>query len=140
MVERQLVAFRLGQEEYAVRINDVREIIRPTNVTRVPKTANFIKGVINLRGVVVPVINLHKRFANSEEKLTDQSRVIILNKDDITVGITVDNVTEVIRLKEEDIENPEFTEAVERKFIEGVGKYKDRLLLLLDIEKTLGLN
>ncbi|MFZ7101485.1 MAG: chemotaxis protein CheW [Peptococcaceae bacterium] len=140
MDERQIVAFRLGEEEYAVSIQDVREIIRPTTVTRVPRTAEFIKGVINLRGVVVPVINLHQRFGNTEEQVTDQARIIILNKEEIIVGITVDNVTEVIRIKEEDIEDPDFTEAVDSKYIEGVGKYKERLLLLLDIKKTLGID
>lgn len=140
MEERQIVAFKLAQEEYAVSIQDVREIIKPTTVTRVPKTADYIKGVINLRGVVVPVIDLHKRFGNSTQEITDQSRIIILNKEDIIVGFTVDNVTEVIRIKEEDIENTDFTEEVERKFIEGIGKYKDRLLLLLDIKKTLGID
>lgn len=139
MGERQIIAFRLGQEEYAVNIHDVKEIIRPTAVTRVPRTQEYIKGVLNLRGVVVPVLNLHKRLGKSEENISSQSRFIILNKGDIIIGITVDNVTEVIRLREEDIEVPEFTDEVDGEFIEGVGKYQDRLLLLLNIEKTLGM-
>jgi len=137
MEGRQVVAFKLGKEEYAVGIQDVKEIIRSTVVTRVPKTPDYIKGVINLRGNVVPVISLNKRFGTEAEKLTDQSRIIILNINEINVGITVDSVTEVIWLRGENIESSGSIEAIDAKFIDGVGKVDDRLLILLNLEEIL---
>jgi len=138
--EMQVVAFRLDNEEYAVDILAVQEIIRPTAITRVPKAPAFVKGVINLRGNVVPVINLRKRFGINKEDLTDNNaRIIILNIDEIKIGITVDSVTEVIRIGSEDIEEPNLIESIDKKFVEGVGKYDDRLLILLNLEEILEL-
>lgn len=140
MDEMQVVAFRLDNEEYAVDILAVQEIIRPTAITRVPKAPAFVKGVINLRGNVVPVINLRKRFGINKEDLTDNNaRIIILNIDEIKIGITVDSVTEVIKIGSEDIEEPNLIESIDKKFVEGVGKYDDRLLILLNLEEILEL-
>ena len=139
MKEIQVVAFNLAKEEYAIDILAVQEIIRPTAITRVPKAPSYIEGVINLRGNVVPVVNLRHRFGLKKEEQTETSRVIILIINDMKIGITVDNVTEVIRIKEEDIEVPDLSDSLDQRFVQGVGKYNGRLLLLLDLEEILEL-
>jgi len=141
MKEMQIVAFRLANEEYGINILNVQEIIRPTLVTRVPKAPYYLMGVINLRGNVVPVVNLHKRFGLTTEtnKDSNNSRIIILNLYDLHIGITVDSVTEVLRLKEEDIEEPSLIEVLDNKFVQAVGKYNGRLIILLDLDEILEL-
>jgi len=140
MEEIQIVAFRLANEEYGINILNVQEIIRPTDVTRVPKAPFYLTGVINLRGNVVPVINLRKRFGITEEMIIDNNtRIIILNIYDFNIGITVDSVTEVLRLKKEDIEEPNLIEALDNKFVQAVGKYNERLIILLDLDEILEL-
>ena len=90
--ERQLVVFNLGQEEYGVDILQVKEIKRLTEITRVPNAPDHVEGVINLRGNIIPVVDLHKRFELGTVEATDESRIVIVNVQDITVGITVDAV------------------------------------------------
>jgi len=137
MERRQMVTFKSGEEEYAIDIQVVKEIIRPPAFTRVPKSPDYIKGVINLRGNIVPVISLSKRLGNEESKLTEQSRIIILNIDDINFGIIVDSVTEVNYLEEKDIETPELISTVEARFVDGVGKIDNRLLILLNLKEII---
>ncbi|NLW24712.1 MAG: chemotaxis protein CheW [Clostridia bacterium] len=139
MEQIQVVAFKLGNEEYAIDVMAVQEIIRPTAITRVPRTKDFYSGVINLRGNVVPIVNLAKRFNLEEVELTEKSRIIILNVNDIRVGITVESVTEVININKDDIETPNLTNVIDEKFIAGVAKYQERLLILLNIEEVLEL-
>jgi len=139
MKEIQVVAFNLAKEEYAIDILAVQEIIRPTSITRVPKAPSYIEGVINLRGNVVPVVNLRHRFGLKEVEQTETSRIIILIINDMKIGITVDNVTEVIRIKEDDIVVPDLSDSLDQRFVQGVGKYNGRLLLLLDLVEILEL-
>lgn len=141
MEEIQIVAFRLANEEYGVNILNVQEIIRPTEVTRVPKALHYLTGVINLRGNVVPVINLRKRFDIEKEINEDDNntRIIILNLYDLNIGITVDSVTEVLRLKEDEIEEPNLIEVLDNKFVQAVGKCNDRLIILLNLDEVLEL-
>jgi purine-binding chemotaxis protein CheW len=137
MGKRQMVTFKCGEEEYAIDIQLVKEIIRPPAFTRVPKSPEYIKGVINLRGNIVPVISLSKRLGNIESDLTEQSRIVILTIDDISFGIIVDSVTEVNYLEEKDIETPELITTVDAKFVNGVGKIDDRLLILLNLSEII---
>ena len=140
MNEIQVVAFNLAKEEYAIDILAVQEIIRPTAITRVPKAPSYIEGVINLRGNVVPVVNLRQCFGLKEEEQTETSRIIILIINDMKIGITVDSVTEVIRIKEDDVEVPDLSGSLDKKFVKGIGKYnEDRLLILLDLVEILEL-
>lgn len=139
MSEIQVVAFSIAKEEYAIDILAVQEIIRPTAITRVPKAPSYIEGVINLRGNVVPVINLRCRFGMVEGEQTETSRVIILNIHEMKIGITVDSVTEVIRINENDVEVPDLSDSLDKRFVKGVGKYNGRLLILLDLEEILEL-
>lgn len=139
--ERQLVVFNLGQEEYGVDILQVKEIKRLTEITRVPNAPDHVEGVINLRGNIIPVVDLHKRFELGTVEATDESRIVIVNVQDITVGITVDAVSEVITLDESSLAPPPpLVAGIEASFIEAIGKLKDRLLILLNMDRILGLD
>ncbi|ABZ84804.1 purine-binding chemotaxis protein chew [Heliomicrobium modesticaldum Ice1] len=138
--ERQLVAFTLAGEEYAVDIHYVQEIDRLLNITRVPKAPFYVEGVINLRGNVVPVIDLRKRFALPPRETTDRTRIIIVKVKEITVGIIVDGVSEVTRIPSTAVEPPPgLCGSVDLDFIHGVGKLGERLLILVNLEKVIDL-
>lgn len=138
--EVQLVTFELGQEIYALDILVVQEIERLLSITRVPKAFGFIEGVINLRGNVIPVINLHKLFDLPARVNTERTRIIIVKVQEITAGIVVDGVWEVQRLRLSDIEPPSsVVTTVKTQYIQGIGKKEGQLLILLDIAQVLGI-
>ncbi len=137
MKELQIVGFMLGEEEYGVDILSVNEILKMIKITRVPKSSTYVKGVINLRGNVVPILNIRKKFKGEEKTVDEATRIIILTVNNNRFGIIVDNVTEVIRIKEEDIEEPNLIDSIDKKFVDGVGKYEGRLLILLKLEEIL---
>ena len=138
ILENKFIVFRLGQEEYALSVQNVGSIERILPITRVPSTPSFVKGVINLRGVVTPVIDLKRRFHNEGTEFTNQTRIIIINFEDITVGIIVDSANDVVDIDESQIEPPpEVVGMVEVDYITGVVKLDNRLLILLDLEKIL---
>ncbi|WP_077358224.1 chemotaxis protein CheW [Virgibacillus halodenitrificans] len=135
---RKMIVFQLDNEEYAVSVQQVGLIERITPITRVPQTVDFVKGVINLRGVVTPIIDLRIRFGVSEAGFTDHSRIIIVNMDDKEVGLIVDAANDVVDIPEETIEPaPEVIGTVDIDYIEGVAKLEERLIILLDLEKVL---
>lgn len=130
-----MVVFRLGKEEYGVSISQVREIIQYRNATKLPNTADFMEGIINLRGKVIPVIELARRFGLTVDCEKDR-RAIIVDVADQEVGVIVTEVTEVLRLSDEQIEAvPAMTSVNE--CIRGIGKDAHRLLILLDLSKLL---
>jgi len=134
----QLVTFRLGNEEFSIDILRVEEIIRDMDLTRVPKTPDFVEGVINLRGRVIPVLDLRKRFGLPAEEKTNETRIIVVDVDNKTVGFKVDAVSEVLRLPADTVEPPPpIVTGIESDYIKGVGKLEGRLLILLDIAKIL---
>ncbi|MGD1075221.1 MAG: chemotaxis protein CheW [Thermodesulfovibrionales bacterium] len=134
----QLVTFKLGGEEYATDILKVQEINRMVNITAVPNTPGYVEGVINLRGKVIPVINLRKKFGLDTKAADAQSRIMVVDIG-TTVGLIVDSVSEVLRLPSDTVEPPPpMTGGDGAEFIRGVGKLEDRLLILLDIDKLLG--
>ena len=136
--EVQMVAFKLENEEFAVDIHQVREVLKMTQVTPLPQSAHYIEGVINLRGEVIPVVDLRKRFELSGNKCNDQTRIIIVEIMDNDVGLIVDSVTEVLRFPSTAIQAPPTRIAGTRTdLIRGVGKIEHRLLIILDIEKIL---
>lgn len=138
--ERQLVVFSLGNEEYGVDILQVQEIKRFSSITRVPNAPAFVEGVINLRGNVIPVIDLHKRFELGSFVESADSRIVIVTVQDLTLGIMVDSVSEVITLPEEAIAPPPpLVAGIDASFIHGIGKLEDRLLILLNMDRILGL-
>ncbi len=135
----QLVSFQLANELYGVEITKVREIILVTAITRIPQTPHYVKGLINLRSTVIPVIDLRALFGLPEEDLTDESRIMVLQAGGRTVGIVVDAVSEVLRVKHEQIAPPPPTVAgLGREYLTGIVRIGERLLILLDIDKTLG--
>lgn len=134
----QLVTFRLGNEEFSLDILRVQEIIRHMELTRVPRTPDFVDGVINLRGRVIPVLDLRKRFGLPSGAKTNETRIIVVDVDNKTVGLKVDAVSEVLRLPADTVEPaPAIVTGAESDYIKGVGKLDGRLLILLDVEKIL---
>ncbi|MBI5327233.1 MAG: chemotaxis protein CheW [Deltaproteobacteria bacterium] len=137
-MELQLVTFKIGKEEFSVDILMVQEIIRMIDITHVPKAPEFVEGVINLRGKVIPVIDLRKRFGLERVEKDKDSRIIVIETGGKSVGMLVDSVSEVMRLAAETIEPPpEIAASVDSGYITGVGKLKDRLIILLNIDKIL---
>lgn len=136
--ERQLVVFQLGGETYGVDINWVHEIIRMQAITRLPRTPHFIEGVINLRGRIIPVIDLRKRFGLPLGEETQNSRIMVVELAGVTVGMIVDAVSEVLRLPAESIEPPPpVMQGIDTAYLQGVGKWEERLVILLDLERVL---
>lgn len=135
---KQFVIFRLDNEEYGIDILRVKEIKEMMRITRVPKAAHFVRGVINLRGEVIPVIDLRKRFSLKDGEENNDTRIIIVSVDDITVGLIVDTSSEVIDISSEAIEEaPDGVGNVEQGYIYGIGKVGERIIILLDIVKII---
>lgn len=138
--EVQIVVFRLDKEEYAVSILQVQEIKRMTDITRVPHTPDYIKGVINLRGSVLPVIDLKKRLNLTLADYNDNTRIIIVKVEDLSIGIIVDAVSEVLTINSECIEPAQsVVGGVSTDYLSGVGKLDNRLIILLNLEALIGL-
>lgn len=136
--EVQLVVFRLGNEEYGVPITQVKEINRLTTATKVPKSPVFIEGIINLRGQIIPIIDMKKRFDLPIIEYTGEARVIVIQVGRQTFGIEVDAVSEVLRINTENIEQaPSIVSGIDARYITGVAKVGERLLILLDLDKLL---
>jgi len=132
----QLVTFHLGQEEFGIDILKVREIIRPMAITMVPRSAHFIEGVINLRGRVIPIVNLRRRFGMQPKEFNSQTRIIDIELGEIIVGFIVDSVAEVLRIPANTVEDPPaIISGIQSDYVRGVGKVDDRLLILLDLDK-----
>lgn len=132
----QYVVFLLGKENYGVDIHSVTTIEKMLPFARVPKTPDYIKGVINLRGEIVPIMDIRTRFGMELKEETDETRIIIMKINDISLGIIVDEVDEVLNLKEEAIENvSNFTNELSMDYILGVGKIDGKIVTLLNIEK-----
>lgn len=133
----QLVTFKLGGEEYAIDILKVQEVNRMVDITAVPNSVSYLEGVINLRGRVIPVINLRKKFGLSTKDLDTHSRIMVVDVG-TTVGLIVDSVSEVLRISPDTVEPPPaMAGTLESDYIKGIGKLQDRLLILLDIDKLL---
>lgn len=133
----QLVSFHLGGEEYGLDILKVQEIIRMQELTRVPNSARFVEGVINLRGKVIPVIGLRKRFGMEDIPHDKQTRIVVVEISGTVVGFEVDSVSEVLRIPADTVEPPPRLGTVDREYISGVGKLENRLLILLDVERLM---
>ena len=136
--ERQLVVFQLGAEFYGVEIARVHEIIRLQAVTRVPRAPAFVEGVINLRGKVIPVVDLRRRFGLPTADHTRASRIVVVELGDQVVGVVVDGVSEVLRVNGATVEPPSPVVAgIDSEYIHGIAKLEDRLVILLDLDRVL---
>jgi purine-binding chemotaxis protein CheW len=134
----QLVTFSIGEEEFGVDILKVQEIIRTMEITKVPKAPVFVEGVINLRGKVIPIIDLRRRFGLSSKEHDKHTRIIVIEINNMIVGFVVDSVSEVLRIPAGTVEPPPAVVAgMESEYISGVGKLQDRLLILLDLDRLL---
>lgn len=142
MSTRQFLVFKLEDQEYGIDIKRIVSIIRKDMaIARVPKSPEFVKGVINLRGEIIPVIDLRRRFGIASAEDTEETRIIVVKIEDITVGFIVDLVSEVIHLSEDSIENAaSLDELGSLDYIYGVGKSGERLVTLLDLKKIIGIN
>lgn len=139
--QKQFLVFRLAKEEYGVDIQKVTTIIEKNmSIARVPKTPEYIKGVINLRGEIVPVMDLRKKFSLSEIDDTEDTRIIIIKIDEIAIGLIVDSVVEVLYLADDAIENiASISTSMSMDYIFGVGKIQDRIVTILNLEKLIGI-
>jgi purine-binding chemotaxis protein CheW len=136
--ELQVVGFRIGDETFGVRIGSVREIVRVPEITTVPNAQDTIEGVINLRGKIIPVIDLRKRFGQTQIVTDKKNRILVVELDGKLVGLIVNSASEVLKIPPSDIESPGSVFADnESSYVTGVGKLKGRLIILLDISKLL---
>ncbi len=136
--EIQIACFRLGQELYGLDIMQIKEIIRPQKLTPVPKAPQFIEGVINLRGAVIPVADMRKRFDQDTLEDSRKNRILVCALDDRLVGLLVDEVMEVRRFTRQDVvPAPQFIKGPEADFFLGVARQEDRLVMLIDLGRIL---
>ena len=139
MVEHQLVVFGLGSEEFGIDISQVREIVRLQNITAIPQSLDFIEGIVNLRGQIVPIVDLCKRFETKNGRNADESqrRIIVVNMGNQNIGVLVDGGSEILRIPEESVEPtpPIVANGVSSDFIRGVAKVENRLIIILDLDR-----
>ena len=131
------LTFNLGGEQYGIDIQFVTEIIGVQKITPVPNTPNFIRGVINLRGKVIPIMDIRLRFALAERDYDDRTCVIVVTMGETFVGLVVDTVSEVVVIPEDTVQNAPTRNSTEQEFIKGLGKYEEEIKILLDINKLL---
>ncbi len=131
----QLVSFRIANEEFGIDIVKVQEIIRMMEITRVPNTPNYIEGVVNLRGKVTPVVNLRTKLGLPTNEKDEDTRIVVVNLEDKTIGFIVDEVKEVLRINSNITEEPpKMVGGISEEYIISIAKMDDRLLILLDLE------
>ncbi|AFN74066.1 chemotaxis protein CheW [Melioribacter roseus P3M-2] len=134
----QLVSFKIGKEEFGIDILKVQEINRMLNLTKVPNAPFYIDGVVNLRGRIIPIVNLRAKLGMERKEADRNSRIVVVELSGKTIGFLVDEVSEVLRIPESITEQPPAMVAgVDSSFIRAIGKLEDRLLILLDLEKVL---
>lgn len=136
-VERMVVGFMVGEEEFAVPILSIKEIIKPIEFTRVPGAPDYVMGVFNLRGTVIPLINLRMKFGLVPERQNDNTRYVVMHENDQIAGFVIDRLTEAIRLKESSIDPAPETIQEGENIIYGVGKKDDRIITILKTEGLL---
>ena len=138
MAEKQYVIFKLGNEEYGVDIMNVKEISEFKESIKVPNAPYFVSGIINLRGEIIPIVDLKKRFNINSEIVDKDTRIIVINLNDKLVGFIVDDASQVLRINDENIDSaPELVTGMDRQYISGVGKVGEKLIIILDLEKIL---
>jgi purine-binding chemotaxis protein CheW len=138
VTEGKFLTFILGKEVYGIEILKVREIIKLMDITTVPRTPEYLKGVINLRGKVIPIVNLRSKFSMPEIEDTQETCIIVVEVNQTSIGIIVDSVSEVSNINGEEIEEaPHLGHNIDTNFILGLGKTKERIVILLDIELVL---
>jgi len=134
---REFVTYKLNQEYYGIAIDNVENIEKVLPITRVPYTPSYVKGVVNLRGIIVPVIDLRIRFGLEPVTASEESRIIIVNLEDHKVGMLVDSSSEVLQISEDDIDaSPIIKKDNNNEFIKNIGKKDERIIMLIDLLKV----
>ena len=136
-IEEMFLTFEVGDEEYGVGIINGTEIVRLQKIIEVPDVPHYVRGVINLRGKVIPVIDVRKRFVLPETDYTNRTTIIVLEVEDVLTGLIVDRVNEVIEIPEESIDAPPRKHKGDEGVIQGMGKHGDRVCIILDIHHLL---
>jgi purine-binding chemotaxis protein CheW len=135
MAELQYVVFRLGQERFCVDISNVSAITEYREITKVPNAPRYIEGVVSLRGDIIPVVNLKKRFDIEETELTQETRIVNINFNGKDIGFLVDEASQVLRITDDFIEPaPEIIKGKDREYISGIAKIEDKIAIVLDLE------
>ena len=133
-----LVTFRLGNNEYAIDIMQAKEIIKMEKITLIPNAPNYVEGVINLRGNIIPIVDLKKRFNLEENEGEKNTGIIIVKIDDVDMGIIIDAISKVVSISNSNIQPPPpMLSGIGQKYIKGVAKLEDKLLVVLDLEKLI---
>jgi purine-binding chemotaxis protein CheW len=135
--ELHIVGFRVGQEVFGVPISLVHEIVRVPEITSVPDSPGYVQGVINLRGKIVSVIDLRRRFGEKEIKTSKKNRILVAEVEGKLVGLIVDSASEVLKIPENEIELPPVFDQGENNYVTGLGKLNGRLIILVDLNKIL---
>jgi purine-binding chemotaxis protein CheW len=134
----QMVSFTLDDVEYGINILSVHEILRMPDITRLPNSPSYIRGVINLRGNVIPVVDVRERFGLPDAVITPLTRIIVIEVEERLVGLLVDNVYQVVRVPDKNIDPPsELIEGVSEDFIKGIARHSNRLIIMLSLGKLL---
>lgn len=137
-MDRQYVVFKLGQEEYGIEILMVQEIIRPIKTTKLPNSPHYVLGITNLRGNVIPIVDIKQCFNLQGSKETEDTRIIVVKQENNAVGILVDQVQEVVHINDDDIKQcEEIYSRINKEFVNGVARLNDRLVILLNLSTTI---
>jgi purine-binding chemotaxis protein CheW len=140
MATKQFVIFSINNENFGVEIVQVKEIIKPMEIFKVPDTPAYIEGLINLRGKVHTVFNLRKKFHLPDKELDDNTKIIIVNVNELMVGFIVDEVMEIIRVEDADIEmTPPSITTLNKKYLNGIAKVGEKVLILIDLGQALSI-
>lgn len=138
MSEKQFVIFKLGQQNYCVDIMNIGGITEYKGATKVPESPYFVEGVINLRGNIIPIINLKKRFNIAETRKSEDCRVVLYNLNGSEIGFLVDEANQVIKIDSQDIDpTPDIIKGEDKEYIDGVGKVGQEIVIVLDLAKIL---
>lgn len=138
---REFLCFRVSNELYAIDIMEIKEIIKPREITEVPRVPSFISGVLSLRGIIIPVFNMHERLGLEGKGTTGKERIIVVKKGEEFTGIVVDEVIQVVRIAEGSIEQPPAVlDGIDRDFVHGVGRFDGKMLILLNLRNILDLS
>lgn len=141
MSELQFVVFRLGTEEYGIDISNVREIVHVQEITKLPNTNGLIEGILNLRGNIIPIVDLNKRYYGTKTETDENSRIIVVNGGNQVLGIITNEVAEVLNISSEMIEPAPalISRITKRAGIKGVGKLEQRLVIIIDLKEAFSL-
>jgi purine-binding chemotaxis protein CheW len=134
----ELLCFRVAHEEYALSILDIKEIIKPREVTEVPRVPSFVRGILSLRGIIIPVFDMRVRLGLAGAPHSERERIVVVKRQNGFCGVLVDEVVQVVRIPHGGIEPPPVVlEGIDREFVQGIGRVGGRMLILLDMEKVL---